>query len=145
MRLFGTLTKALCFAAPFDTASAQQLLEPTVPGKLIATCQMNESCIVGQTSENETGCRQTSAEIKVEIGDHDGLARITHPNGSMTLGTARHYDKHGVSQYLLVATSDGSGSTTVTIFPNSTVIVTGHLTLARNVAVSDFGNCEIED
>ncbi len=127
------------------TVNAERALEPTVPATMKAQCIFVENCIAGERYKSGKNCQDERLKLGFWIDGSTGSATVTRPNGSQTTGTALEYRKYEDLPYVVVSTSDGSGSSMLTLLPNHDAIWTAHFTLARNVAYNHFGTCEVID
>jgi len=127
---------AMCLAFPL-VANAQ--IEPVEPPSFEAKCISDRSCFYDGNCPNFEGI------WRLRHVRGSGFAELTSPNGSLVLGPVYQYYRH-TSDLLYIAFfgSDGSGATHLTVFPNSTFVLTGHLTLAENTALTNFGVCDMK-
>ncbi|WP_212699366.1 hypothetical protein [Thalassovita aquimarina] len=134
---------ALFYFCASQAVGANAVVAPAKPETMKASCQFIEYCLAGETFSSGENCRSENTALYFNTDGETGIATITHPNGTKTLGTALQYDRYGNASYVVVATGDGAGTSMITLMPNMDAIWTGHFTLSRNIASTHFGFYEV--
>ncbi|KMW57215.1 hypothetical protein AIOL_002176 [Candidatus Rhodobacter oscarellae] len=127
---------ALLLALP-GPAGANTRFEPETRS---FTCTFTQSCTTPEPYEDGAFCRDEMLRLSIIGGDGETL--IYTPNADGLAGSFHRYFIHATPKYSAFVSSDGGGSNLVTIFPDMSVVWTGHFTQAAHLAYSHFGSCE---